>query len=64
MNFICKSLTILFLILLIPNSASAGCDDAPTDGVDYSNCQFSEDQDLSRVYISNSDLSFKFAFLN
>ena len=49
---------------MISNGASAGCDDAPTDGVDYSNCQFSEDQDLSRVYISNSDLSFKFAFLN
>ena len=36
----------------------AGCDDAPTDGVDYSNCQFSEEQDLSRAYIPNSNLSF------
>ena len=39
-------------------SVNAGCDDAPVDGVDYSNCQFSEEQDLSRSYIPNSNLSF------
>ena len=44
----------MILNLLFFNSVNAGCDDAPTDGVDYSNCQFSEGQDLSRAYIPNS----------
>jgi len=57
-DFINKFLTILVLSLLMFNSAKAGCDDAPVDGVDYSNCQFSEGQDLSRAYIPNSNLSF------
>jgi uncharacterized protein YjbI with pentapeptide repeats len=53
-----KLLTILVLSLLLSSGAKAGCDDAPVDGVDYSNCQFSEGQDLSRAYIPNSNLSF------
>ena len=53
-----KLLTILVLSFLLTSGAKAGCDDAPTDGVDYSNCQFSEGQDLSRAYIPNSNLSF------
>ena len=57
-GFISKLFTILFLSLLLSNGAKAGCDDAPADGVDYSNCQFSEGQDLSRAYIPNSNLSF------
>ena len=57
-DFISKLLTILILSLLLTSGAKAGCDDAPTDGVDYSNCQFSEGQDLSRAYIPNSNLSF------
>ena len=53
-----KFLFFIVLSLLISSSVNAGCDDAPTDGVDYSNCQFSEGQDLSRAYIPNSNLSF------
>ena len=53
-----KILSILVLSLVFSYSAKAGCDDAPVDGVDYSNCQFSEEQDLSRAYIPNSNLSF------
>ena len=53
-----KFLVILVLSLLLSSNAKAGCDDAPVDGVDYSNCQFSEGQDLSRAYIPNSNLSF------
>ena len=53
-----KILTILFLSFMIFNQVNAGCDDAPADGVDYSNCQFSDEQDLSRAYIPNSNLSF------
>jgi len=57
-SFINKLLAILVLSLLLTSGAKAGCDDAPVDGVDYSNCQFSEGQDLSRAYIPNSNLSF------
>jgi uncharacterized protein YjbI with pentapeptide repeats len=57
-QIISKLLTVLVLSFMLCSSADAGCDDAPTDGVDYSNCQFSEGQDLSRAYIPNSNLSF------
>ena len=43
---------------MIFSHVNAVCDDAPADGVDYSNCQFSEGQDLSSAYIPNSNLSF------
>ena len=56
--FLHKFFAILALSLMISNGAKAGCDDAPADGVDYSNCQFSEGQDLSSAYIPNSNLSF------
>ena len=52
-----KLLGIVVLCLLFCGDVNAGCDDAPVDGVDYSNCQFSEWQDLSRAYIPNSNLS-------
>ena len=58
LKFMKKLFVILFLSFMISNGVNAGCDDAPTDGVDYSNCQFSEGQDLSRAYIPNSNLSF------
>ena len=53
-----KLLGIVILSFLFNTTVNAGCDDAPADGVDYSNCQFSEGQDLSRAYIPNSNLSF------
>ena len=53
-----KLLWSLLLSFVIFSQVNAGCDDAPADGVDYSNCQFSEGQDLSRVYIPNSNLAF------
>ena len=53
-----KFLLLFFLSFLIFDQVNAECDEAPTDGVDYSNCQFSEGQDLSRAYIPNSNLSF------
>jgi uncharacterized protein YjbI with pentapeptide repeats len=34
------------------------CDDPLTDGVDYSNCRFSDAQDLQGSYLPNSNLSF------
>ena len=42
-GFISKLFAILVLSLWLSNGAKAGCDDAPVDGVDYSNCQFSDE---------------------
>ena len=53
-----KILSILILSFFFNTSVNASCDDTPSDGVDYSYCQFSEEQDLSRAYIPNSNLSF------
>ena len=54
-----KYFFIIFILnFVFFNQLSAACDDTPRDGVDYSNCQFSEGQDLSRAYIPNSNLSF------
>ncbi len=53
-----KTLIIIILALIFSNEVNASCDDTPTDGVDYSNCQFSEGQDLNGAYIPNSNLSF------
>ena len=53
-----KIIFYLVFIFLFVTGVNAGCDDVPGDGVDYSFCQFSEEQDLSRAYIPNSNLSF------
>ena len=51
---------ILFTIfsLLFFTNSNAACDDPLTDGVDYSNCRFSDAQDLQGSYLPNSNLSF------
>ena len=53
-----RFLLILFLGLCLTTNIKANCSDPLGDGVDYSNCQFSEGQDLSRAYLPNSNLSF------
>ena len=53
-----KILAILTIILLFIGKSYASCDDVPSDGVDYSNCQFSDEQNLTGTYIPNSNLSF------
>ena len=40
------------------SNVNAGCDDPLGDGVDYTNCRFSEGQDLKGSYLPNSNLSF------
>ena len=52
------SLYVFLVLMLFLNSASATCDDKPDDGVDYSNCQFADGQDLNGTYIPNANLSF------
>ena len=55
-----KKLTfiLLFIIILIPSLSHAGCDDPLGDGVDYTNCRFSDGQNLEGSYLPNSNLSF------
>ena len=53
-----KKIFFLIFIILNPNVANAGCDDPIGDGVDYTNCRFSEGQDLAGSYLPNSNLSF------
>ena len=53
-----KKLIIVLFFLMLPNIASAGCDDPLTDGVDYTNCRFSDGQDLKGSFLPNSNLSF------
>ena len=52
-----KLFVILFLVLLV-SDANAKCDDPLGDGVDYTNCRFSDGQDLQGSYLPNSNLSF------
>ena len=53
-----KKLIIVLFFSMLPNIASAGCDDPLTDGVDYTNCRFSDGQDLKGSFLPNSNLSF------
>ena len=50
-------LYVFVALMLFINSASASCEDKPGDGVDYSNCQFADGQDLNSTYIPNANLS-------
>ena len=50
-------LLVVFSFLFFTNS-NAACDDPLTEGVDYSNCRFSDSQDLQGSYLPNSNLSF------
>jgi len=53
-----KKIFIIVFLFFIPLKANAGCDDPLTDGVDYTNCRFSDGQDLAGSYLPNSNLSF------
>ena len=53
-----KKIILLFFLILIPGISQAACDDPLTDGVDYTNCRFSDGQDLQGSYLPNSNLSF------
>ena len=53
-----KLLGTLFILFLSINNVNAACDDNLSDGVDYTNCQFSDEQNLTGSYLTNSNLSF------
>ena len=46
-----KKLFFIIFFLILSSNANAGCDDAISDGVDYTNCRFSEGQDLKGSYL-------------
>ncbi len=51
-------LFLILILLLTPNKVFPSCDDSLNDGVDYSNCQFSDSQNLVGSYLPNSNLKF------
>ena len=53
-----KKIIFIIISLFFFTNSYAGCDDDLTDGVDYSNCRFSDAQDLQGSYLPNSNLSF------
>ena len=53
-----KKLIIVLSFLMLPNLSNAACDDPLKDGVDYTNCRFSDGQDLKGSFLPNSNLSF------
>ena len=53
-----KIILLAFFSLLFFTNSNAACDDPLTEGVDYSNCRFSDSQDLQGSYLPNSNLSF------
>ena len=53
-----KIILLALLSLLFFTNSNAACDDPLTEGVDYSNCRFSDSQDLQGSYLPNSNLSF------
>jgi len=53
-----KILFLIFFSFIFMSHSNAACDDPLTDGVDYSNCRFSDAQDLQGSYLPNSNLSF------
>ena len=54
-----KNLFFIFLFsIFFCTYSNASCEDPLTDCVDYSNCRFSDAQDLQGCYLSTSNLSF------
>ena len=53
-----KKIFLLLFLLMIPSVANSACDDPLKDGVEYTNCRFSDGQDLQGSYLPNSNLSF------
>ena len=49
---------IIFIIsLLVPNLVYAGCEDQPSNEVDWTNCNFVENLDLIGVGMANAKMS-------
>ena len=53
-----KKILIIIILYIICTNVQQGCDDPLGDGVDYTNCRFSDGQDLKGSFLPNSNLSF------
>ena len=53
-----KKILLIIILFFICTNVQAGCDDPLGDGVDYTNCRFSDGQDLKGSFLPNSNLSF------
>jgi len=53
-----KKIFLIIILFFICTNVQAGCDDPLGDGVDYTNCRFSDGQDLKGSFLPNSNLSF------
>ena len=53
-----KKILLILILFFICTNVQAGCDDPLGDGVDYTNCRFSDGQDLKGSFLPNSNLSF------
>ena len=53
-----KKILLVILTLFFFTNSYAACDDPLTDGVDYSNCRFSDAKDLKGSYLPNSNRTF------
>ena len=49
---------LVIIMFCFCTNAFAGCEDPINDSVDYTNCRFSDGQDLQGSYLPNSKLSF------
>ena len=52
-----KKIFFLVIFTLFTFNVNAGCDDPIGDSVDYTNCRFSDGQDLSGSYLPNANLA-------
>ena len=51
-----KKIVILILILFYPTAVFAACSDQPANEVDWTNCNFVENLDLSGTGLANSQM--------
>jgi len=52
-----RFLFILFVLIFYSSFLSAACDDQPSNEVDWTNCNFVENLDLSGAGLANSQMS-------
>ena len=52
-----KLIYLFIIIILYPLQLNAACDDQPSNEVDWTNCNFVENLDLSGAGLANSQMS-------
>ena len=57
MNHLKKILILILILFLYGRAINAACDDPPKNEVDWTNCNFMEEVDLSGVSLANAQMS-------